>query len=123
MNAKVETLRHYVDVESTAREIAKARETIDQLRGALHDCLAEIQDIATAYGRENIEWTALIQRTNVTLLNTLPGADLDAMSKPERAETLRDTLMDIAHAAAAFEARHMGEFNWSGKELYRKESK
>lgn len=36
------------------------------------------------------------------------------------AAELNNTLRELAMRCAAFEARHMGEFNWSGKELYRK---
>lgn len=120
MSANPKAVAHYRAAEDHARDVEKARKTIHALRMQLHECISELQDISLAFKGENEEWNALIQRSKDTLLDTLPGAELDAldaMSQPERRETLRDAMFDIAMSAATFEAQHTGPLNWSGKEL------
>lgn len=120
MSANLKAVAHYREMEGSAKEAARAREVIHELRLALHETIGQLNVIADALTREKCEWVELVDRAQKTLHDTLPGAELDAldaMTKPERRETLRDAMFDIAMSAAKREAIHTGPFNWSGKEL------
>lgn len=91
------TLRHYADVEATARDAAKARAVITELRTELHTILLDLQLLCSQYGHELSHYDSLISRAHKTLLRTLPGGELDleAMSKTERKSELVACITDM----------------------------
>lgn len=116
MNAKVVALNHYTQVE----EIARARQTIDELRFALHSTIRQLSALSAAISIERVKCVDVMDQAHAVLMATLPGgkdasplagqfsatpshegavsaggAALDAMSKPQRQETLRDAITDI----------------------------
>lgn len=95
MNAKAATVAHYQAVENHARDIALARETIHELRMALQSAIRQLSSLSAAISIERVKCVDVMDQAHAVLLSTLPGTDLDAMSKPERQETLRDVLKDI----------------------------
>ena len=120
MSANLKTVAHYQAFEQHARDVDKARTTINELRTELHSVLLDIQRICADYGHELHQYDDLITRAHKTLLRTLPGGefdaslpaaflvenpsptgagrealDLDAMSKPKRKDTLFDVISNI----------------------------
>lgn len=97
---KVTTLRHYAALEGEAKEAAEARKTIEELRFALHAVIRQLSALSAAISIERVKCVDVMDQAHAVLLSTLPGADLDAMTKPERRETLADVIFDMTHVKA-----------------------
>lgn len=93
MNAKVEVLAHYRELEGSAKESAQLKHTIAALRDQLCECIGEITDILGSLKGEHQELRSLIQRAQGVHDDSL--SMLEGMPQAQRRETLRDAMLSV----------------------------